>query len=170
MFIQVWEGRRRGLFFWKCAPLAALLGARAFWTVGRMKGGSCRKPSWALAALLIPVTLLMLTSRGASSSHKMTQSAMAHATATAAGPSPSLTDYLPDLRAVANFLYSEHAHVWLLSLVGSVAVGLSGIFPLLVIPIEAGAALKTEGKRWQHVTYTCLWISHNTITIFCLWQ
>ncbi|XP_078103531.1 zinc transporter ZIP13 [Sander vitreus] len=109
-----------------------------------MKGGSCRKPSWALAALLIPVTLLMLTSRGASSSHKMTQSAMAHATATAAGPSPSLTDYLPDLRAVANFLYSEHAHVWLLSLVGSVAVGLSGIFPLLVIPIEAGAALKTE--------------------------
>uniref|UniRef100_H3CVJ2 Zinc transporter ZIP13 n=1 Tax=Tetraodon nigroviridis TaxID=99883 RepID=H3CVJ2_TETNG len=39
---------------------------------------------------------------------------------------------------------SERAHVWLLSLVGSVAVGLSGIFPLLVIPVEAGAALKTE--------------------------
>uniref|UniRef100_A0A3Q1G139 Zinc transporter ZIP13 n=1 Tax=Acanthochromis polyacanthus TaxID=80966 RepID=A0A3Q1G139_9TELE len=109
-----------------------------------MKGGSCRKPSWAVAALFIPVTLLMLTSRGGSSSQKMTQAAMAHATATAAGPGPSLTDYLPGLQAVADFLASEHTHVWLLSLVGSVAVGLSGVFPLLVIPIEAGAALKTE--------------------------
>ncbi|KAM9366915.1 zinc transporter ZIP13 [Symphorus nematophorus] len=109
-----------------------------------MKGGSCRKPSWAVAALFIPVTLLMLTTRGASSSQKMSQTAMAHATATAAGPGPSLTDDLPGLRAVADFLASEHAHVWLLSLVGSVAVGLSGIFPLFVIPIEAGAALKTE--------------------------
>uniref|UniRef100_A0A3Q0R5K5 Zinc transporter ZIP13 n=1 Tax=Amphilophus citrinellus TaxID=61819 RepID=A0A3Q0R5K5_AMPCI len=70
--------------------------------------------------------------------------AMAHAMATAAGPGPSLMDDLPGLRAVADFLASERAHVWLLSLVGSVAVGLSGIFPLLVIPIEAGAALKTE--------------------------
>ncbi len=112
-----------------------------------MKGGSLRKPSWAVAALFIPVTLLMLTSGGASSSQKMSQTAMAHATATAAGPAPSLTDDLPGLQAVADFLASEHAHVWLLSLVGSAAVGLSGIFPLLVIPIEAGAALKTEGKR-----------------------
>lgn len=109
-----------------------------------MKGGSFRKPSWAVAALFIPVALLMLTSRGASSSQKMSQTAMAHATATAAGPSPSLTHDLPGLQAVADFLASEHAHVWFLSLVGSVAVGLSGIFPLLVIPIEAGAALKTE--------------------------
>ena len=81
----------------------------------------------------------------------MTQTAMAHATATAAGPGPSLTDDLPGLQAAALFLASEHTHVWLLSLAGSVAVGLSGIFPLLVIPIEAGAALKTEGKRWRYV-------------------
>lgn len=107
-----------------------------------MKGGSCRKPSWAVAALFIPVTLLMLTSAGASGSHKMTQTSMAHATASAAGPGPSLTDYLQ-----ANILYSEQFHVWLLSLVGSVAVGLSGILPLIVIPIEAGAALKTEAGR-----------------------
>lgn len=79
----------------------------------------------------------------------MSQTAMAHAMATAAGPGPGLTDDLPGLQAVADFLVSEHAHVWLLSLVGSVAVGLSGIFPLLVIPIEAGAALKTEGTAWQ---------------------
>ncbi|XP_030582283.1 zinc transporter ZIP13 isoform X2 [Archocentrus centrarchus] len=109
-----------------------------------MKGGRYWRPSWAVAALFIPVALLMLTSRGASSGQKMTQTAMAHAMATAAGPGPSLMDDLPGLRAVADFLASERAHVWLLSLVGSVAVGLSGIFPLLVIPIEAGAALKTE--------------------------
>nr|XP_046245140.1 LOW QUALITY PROTEIN: zinc transporter ZIP13 [Scatophagus argus] len=122
----------------------ALLVASVFWTVGRMKGASCRKPSWAVTALFIPVTLLMLTLGGASSSQKMSQTAMARATETAAGPGPSMTDDLPGLQAIADFLASEHAHVWLLSLVGSVAVGLSGIFPLLVIPIEAGAALKTE--------------------------
>ncbi|XP_054901142.1 zinc transporter ZIP13 [Poeciliopsis prolifica] len=109
-----------------------------------MKGGGCWRPSWAVAALFVPAALLMLTSRGASSSQKMTQTSMAHATATAAGPSPSLADDLPGLQAVTDFLTSEHTHVWLLSLVGSVAVGLSGVFPLLVIPIEAGTALKTE--------------------------
>uniref|UniRef100_A0A8C2YZT9 Zinc transporter ZIP13 n=1 Tax=Cyclopterus lumpus TaxID=8103 RepID=A0A8C2YZT9_CYCLU len=113
-----------------------------------MKGGSCRKPSRAVAALFIPVTLLMLTFRGASGSHKMTQTSMTHATASAAGPGHGLTEYLQ-----ANILSSEHFHVWLLSLVGSVAVGLSGIFPLLVIPIEAGAALKTEagGQRLKQL-------------------
>ncbi|KAK5874063.1 hypothetical protein PBY51_019043 [Eleginops maclovinus] len=109
-----------------------------------MKGGSCKKPGWAVAALFIPVTLLVLTSRGALSSHKMTQTAMSQATASAAGPGPGLTDSLPGFREISNFLSSEQAHVWLLSLVGSVAVGLTGIFPLLVIPIEAGAALKSE--------------------------
>lgn len=139
---------RRRLIILKCTPSPAdLLVASAFWTVGRMKAGGCGKPTWAIAALFIPVTLLMLTPRGASSSQKMSQTAMAHATATATGPGRSLTDDLPGLQAVAEFLASEHAHVWLLSLVGSVAVGLSGIFPLLVIPIEAGAALKTGGKK-----------------------
>uniref|UniRef100_A0A8C7YS02 Zinc transporter ZIP13 n=1 Tax=Oryzias sinensis TaxID=183150 RepID=A0A8C7YS02_9TELE len=121
-----------------------LLVARDFWTVGRMNGGRCYKPSWALAALFVAATLLMLTSRGASSSRKMTQTSMSQVTATAAGPGPSLTDDLPGFQAVADFLASERTHVWILSLVGSVAVGLSGVFPLLVIPIEAGAALKTE--------------------------
>ncbi|XP_068595360.1 zinc transporter ZIP13 [Brachionichthys hirsutus] len=109
-----------------------------------MKGASFRKPSWAVAAPFILVALLMLTPRGASGSQKMSQAAMAHATARAAGSGPSLTDDLPGLQALADFLASEHGHVCLLSLVASVAVGLSGIFPLLVIPIEAGAALKTE--------------------------
>ncbi|XP_034536430.1 zinc transporter ZIP13 [Notolabrus celidotus] len=118
-----------------------------------MKGGSCAKPSWAVAALFIPLTLLMLTFGGALSSQKMTQTTMGHATATSSGQGPGLTDNLPGFRAVADFLASEDAHVWLLSLVGSVAVGLSGVFPLLVIPIEAGAALKTEAgsQKLKHL-------------------
>lgn len=129
-----------------CSSLPALLVASAFRAVGRMKGGSCVKPGWAVAALFIPVALLMLTLRGALSSQKMSQAAMSRATVAAAGPSRSLTADLPGLQAVVDLASSERAHVWLLSLVGSVAVGLSGIFPLLVIPVEAGAALKTEGK------------------------
>lgn len=109
-----------------------------------MKGGSFGKPGWAVAALLIPVALLTL--KGASSSQKMSQAAMTRATVAAAGSGRGLADDLPGLRAVVDLASSERAHVWLLSLVGSVAVGLSGIFPLLVIPVEAGAALKTEGK------------------------
>ena len=71
---------------------------------------------------------------------------MAHATATAAGSGPGLPDEFLGFQALADFFASERADVWLCSLVGSVAVGLTGIFPLLVIPIEAGAALETAGK------------------------
>lgn len=109
--------------------------------MGWMKDGSSSKPSWALAVVLVPVVLLMVTSRGASSSQRMIQTVMAQATATATGPISSPVDCL---QTALNLLCSEEAHVLLLSLLGSIAVGLSGIFPLLVIPIEAGAALKTE--------------------------
>lgn len=108
--------------------------------MGWMKDRSSSKPSWALAVVLVPV-LLMVTSRGASSSQRMIQTVMAQATTTATGPSSSPMECL---QATLDLLCSEEAHVLLLSLLGSVAVGLSGIFPLLVIPIEAGAALKTE--------------------------
>ncbi|XP_069479211.1 zinc transporter ZIP13 [Ambystoma mexicanum] len=54
---------------------------------------------------------------------------------------PSLTQ-----RCGKDDLFSEERlDAWLWSLIGSVLVGLSGVFPLLVIPIEAGAALKSEG-------------------------
>ncbi|KAK7913217.1 hypothetical protein WMY93_013428 [Mugilogobius chulae] len=99
--------------------------------MGWMKDKSSSKPSWALAVLLVPVLLLTVTSRGASSSHS-------HRCR------PSSTDLLQGLQTAAEFLCSEEAHVLLLALLGSIAVGLSGIFPLLIIPIEAGAALKTE--------------------------
>ncbi|XP_034970202.2 zinc transporter ZIP13 isoform X1 [Zootoca vivipara] len=38
----------------------------------------------------------------------------------------------------------ERLDAWICSLIGSVMVGLSGVFPLLVIPLETGAALKSE--------------------------
>lgn len=34
---------------------------------------------------------------------------------------------------------------WIFSLIGSILVGLSGVFPLLVIPIEEGENLKSGG-------------------------
>lgn len=105
-------------------------------------------PGWALAAVFTSVTLMVVSSRGSSSSQKITQTAMAQATAAATGPWHSLVDDLLGLPALADFLASECMDVWMWSLAGSVAVGLSGIFPLLVIPIEAGTALKTEaGSR-----------------------
>lgn len=115
-----------------------------------MKAGS-GWPGWALAALLTSATLLVVSSRGASSGKTMSQAAMAHATSTAAGPGPWLADDLLGFRVLADFFGSECADVWLCSLAGSVAVGLSGIFPLLVIPVEAGAALETEGKGHKSV-------------------
>lgn len=35
---------------------------------------------------------------------------------------------------------------WIFSLIGSILVGLSGVFPLLVIPIEEGENLKSGGE------------------------
>lgn len=43
------------------------------------------------------------------------------------------------------FNYFEY-RPWLFSLIGSAMVGLSGVFPLLVIPIDAAADLKHGGK------------------------
>lgn len=37
-------------------------------------------------------------------------------------------------------------YTWLFSLLGSTMIGLTGIFPLLVIPIEEGADIKTGGN------------------------
>lgn len=37
-------------------------------------------------------------------------------------------------------------HPWIMSVVGSVLVGLSGILPLLIIPLDETATLKTGSK------------------------
>ncbi|XP_025940550.1 zinc transporter ZIP13 isoform X2 [Apteryx mantelli] len=39
---------------------------------------------------------------------------------------------------------NERLDAWICSLIGSFMVGLSGVFPLLVIPFETGAALRSE--------------------------
>ncbi|KAI4903188.1 hypothetical protein NFI96_014957 [Prochilodus magdalenae] len=102
------------------------------------------RPVWALAALLVGAALLALTSTSSSSGKKTAQAALAHATATAAGPGSWCAEEVLGLHTLTNMLSREGVDVWFCSLLGSIAVGLSGIFPLLVIPIEAGVTLKTE--------------------------
>ncbi|XP_062433751.1 zinc transporter ZIP13 [Rhea pennata] len=43
-----------------------------------------------------------------------------------------------------NLFSNERLDAWICSLIGSLMVGLSGVFPLLVIPFETGAALRSE--------------------------
>ncbi|MCI4393069.1 hypothetical protein PGIGA_G00153210 [Pangasianodon gigas] len=102
------------------------------------------RPVWALAALLVGAALLAVTSTSSSSGKKVAQTALAHATAGAAGPGTWCAEELLGFHGLTKMLSREGTDVWFCSLMGSIAVGLSGIFPLLVIPIEAGAALKTE--------------------------
>lgn len=40
----------------------------------------------------------------------------------------------------------ERLDAWICSLIGSLMVGLSGVLPLLFVPLETGAALKSEGR------------------------
>ncbi|XP_026992932.2 zinc transporter ZIP13 isoform X2 [Tachysurus fulvidraco] len=110
---------------------------------GLMSTGPGR-PVWALAALLVGAAFLAVTSTSSSSGKKVTQTALAHATAAAAGPGTWCAEEMLGFHSLAMLLSRDGVDVWFCSIVGSVAVGLSGIFPLLVIPIEAGAALKTE--------------------------
>lgn len=108
------------------------------------------RPVWALAALLVGAALLAVTSTSSSSGKKVAQTALAHATAAAAGPSTWYAEEMLGFHSLTKLLAKDGVDVWFCSLLGSIAVGLSGIFPLLVIPIEAGAALKTEGKTHLH--------------------
>jgi zinc transporter 13 len=64
------------------------------------------------------------------------------------------SDYIPDawipvMSLLPNFEY----HPWLFSVIGSAVIGLSGVFPLLVIPIEDGANQKSGGKFAAHPHY-----------------
>ena len=46
------------------------------------------------------------------------------------------------------FMYSfwNTYEIWILSILSAFLVGLSGIFPLLIIPMESGPALKHGGE------------------------
>lgn len=46
-------------------------------------------------------------------------------------------------------LSGERLDTWICSLLGSLMVGLSGVFPLLVIPLEMGTLLQSEAGAWR---------------------
>lgn len=52
----------------------------------------------------------------------------------------------PLLGLIVKSFYTFHYTPWIFSLIGSSLVGLSGIFPLLVIPVEDGENLKVGGE------------------------
>lgn len=52
------------------------------------------------------------------------------------------TVYRRVLQEVTSLLPQMEYHPWILSAIGSVVVGLSGILPLLVIPIDSGVSMK----------------------------
>lgn len=57
-----------------------------------------------------------------------------------------VTHYIPDSWVpVISLLPTFEYHPWLFSVLGSTLIGLSGVLPLFVIPIEEGANLKTGG-------------------------
>lgn len=69
-------------------------------------------------------------------------------------PSVYVADEL-DMSLETN-MFDTKVGVWICSILGAMLVGLSGIFPLLVIPIETGPALKHGGKKFsipQHPLY-----------------
>ncbi|XP_049778266.1 zinc transporter ZIP13 homolog [Schistocerca nitens] len=57
-----------------------------------------------------------------------------------------VSDLIPSslLLAISSGISGFEYHPWVFSLIGSTFIGLSGIFPLLVIPIEEGANIKSE--------------------------
>ncbi|KAL1785889.1 zinc transporter ZIP13 isoform X1 [Sigmodon hispidus] len=48
-----------------------------------------------------------------------------------------------------SLLSEERLDTWICSLLGSLMVGLSGVFPLLVIPLEMGTMLRSEAGVWR---------------------
>uniref|UniRef100_A0AAY4DZD8 Zinc transporter ZIP13 n=1 Tax=Denticeps clupeoides TaxID=299321 RepID=A0AAY4DZD8_9TELE len=104
---------------------------------------STQQPVWASSTLVAGAALLVVASAVSSGGKKMTQTVVAQATPAAAGPGPWCVEELLGFRTMTELFSRGDTDVWLCSLAGSIAVGLSGIFPLLIIPIEAGAALKT---------------------------
>ncbi|KAA0723343.1 Zinc transporter ZIP13 [Triplophysa tibetana] len=110
---------------------------------GLMREGP-ERPMWPAAVLLVAAGLLAVTSTSSFGEKMMAQTAMAQAKTAPAGPRPWDTEDLLDLQYLGQLLSTDNLDVWFCSLLGSIAIGLSGVFPLLVIPIEAGKSLKTE--------------------------
>lgn len=59
-----------------------------------------------------------------------------------------------------NLLYFQRLsyNPWVGSVIGSILVGLSGIFPLLVIPIDGGASI-TKGGEFNCIFYFFIFLN-----------
>uniref|UniRef100_A0A3B3R637 Zinc transporter ZIP13 n=1 Tax=Paramormyrops kingsleyae TaxID=1676925 RepID=A0A3B3R637_9TELE len=99
-------------------------------------------PAWGTAVLLSSAALFFISTTA--SSHQSNARKMSQATVVQAVAGPWSTEELLGLQVLLDLFCGERGDAFICSLIGSIVVGLSGIFPLLVIPIEAGAALKTE--------------------------
>nr|CAD7588359.1 unnamed protein product [Timema genevievae] len=66
------------------------------------------------------------------------------------------SQFIPDtlFTIVTSMLPNVEYHPWVFSMIGSTLIGLSGVFPLLVIPIEEGANLKNGVKLILRVLVT----------------
>ncbi|TRY56641.1 hypothetical protein DNTS_011048 [Danionella cerebrum] len=98
------------------------------------------KPMWAFVVLLVGAALLASSFGG----KMMIQTAVAQAKTAHSGPGPWAIKDLVDFQWLNEIFSSDDLDVWFCSIMASIVVGLSGIFPLLLIPIEAGTSLKTE--------------------------
>uniref|UniRef100_A0A4W3HLA3 Zinc transporter ZIP13 n=1 Tax=Callorhinchus milii TaxID=7868 RepID=A0A4W3HLA3_CALMI len=68
----------------------------------------------------------------------------AAATQGAAGNQRWCSQSVFQLRSWSELFVGERVEAWICSMIGAVLVGLTGIFPLLVIPIKAGPALRSQ--------------------------
>ena len=66
-----------------------------------------------------------------------------------------LDHYPPKASQPSHTLKPNRGHsseTWVYSIISALLVGLSGIFPLLVIPLESGKALRDGGEYFHFVT------------------
>ena len=62
----------------------------------------------------------------------------------------SARNHNPDPTEAVQLVGGHSRETWVYATISAMLVGLSGIFPLLVIPIEAGKALRKGGKWTQY--------------------
>ncbi|XP_028650102.1 zinc transporter ZIP13 [Erpetoichthys calabaricus] len=103
-----------------------------------------QKSSFYLVLLLS--SFIFLLTFWPTASHRSSAKRMSHSTMLPAAASSRWwsTEEVLSFRALTDLFVWDRVEIWICSLMGSAIVGLSGVFPLLVIPIEAGATLKTE--------------------------
>ncbi|KAK6174745.1 hypothetical protein SNE40_017966 [Patella caerulea] len=95
--------------------------------------------------LILLITLVIYITVSAADIHR-TKTAL-HRTKSRRDCNSVQGDVASDCDSNENMLLGHLTYeTWCYSLLSAVLVGLSGIFPLLVIPIEAGPSLKQGGK------------------------